>query len=69
MEMIAYLGASRATEVAVRPLDLSCGAGEVTCFACGGDGDATKFYPEPEKLPRPLLCVACKGSGKVLISI
>ena len=69
MEMIAYLGASRATEVAVRPRDLGCGAGEVPCFACGGDGDATKFHPEPEKLPAPLPCVACKGSGKVLIAV
>jgi hypothetical protein len=69
MDMTAYLGVSRATEVAVRPFDLGCGAGEVPCFACGGDGDWTKFYPERDKLTEPLPCVACKGSGKVLISI
>lgn len=65
--MIAYLGFARDTEVECSPRDLGCGAGEVQCFECGGDGDWTKFHPEPETGPHP--CVNCKGTGKVLISI
>lgn len=65
--MIAYLGFRRETEIEVEPEDLGCGAGRVTCFECGGDGDWTKFHPEPELGPYP--CVECKGTGKVLISI
>lgn len=67
--MIAYLGFARTTEVPVEPIDRGCGAGEVACFECGGDGDWTKFYPEPETLAEPMSCVACKGTGRVLISI
>lgn len=67
--MVAYRGWSRDTEVEIAPVDLGCGAGEVTCFECGGDGDWTKFHPEPESLTEPLRCVDCKGTGKVLISI
>lgn len=67
--MVAFLGFWRSTEVAVAPIDRGCGAGEVPCFECGGDGDWTKFHPEPETLPAPLKCVACKGTGRVLVSI
>jgi hypothetical protein len=67
MLMIAYLGHHRNTEVDVQVKDVGCGAGRVTCFECGGDGDWTKFHPEPELGPFP--CVACKGTGQVLISI
>jgi hypothetical protein len=63
--MIAYLGFKRETEVVCNPVDLGCGAGQVDCFECGGDGDWTKFFPElgPQK------CVQCKGTGKQLIGI
>lgn len=67
--MIAYLGFLRTTEVEVDPIDLGCGAGQVTCFECGGDGDWTKFHPEPHLFPDGLACVDCKGTGKILISI
>lgn len=67
--MIAYLGWKRETEVSVNPIDLGCGVGEVQCFECGGDGDWTKFYPEPETLGEQMKCVACKGTGRVLVSI
>lgn len=63
--MIAYLGFKRDTKVKVRPVDLGCCAGEVTCFECGGDGDWSKFHPEPDDQR----CVCCKGTGKILISI
>lgn len=69
MEMTAYLGVLRETEVPCVVVDLGCGAGETTCFECGGDGDWTKFHPEPETLPAPIACVDCKGTGRVLISI
>ncbi|HEY5798465.1 MAG TPA: hypothetical protein VIU82_25970 [Bosea sp. (in: a-proteobacteria)] len=67
--MIAYLGFSRATEVEVAPIDLGCGAGQVQCFECGGDGDWTKFHPDESLAPKSLPCVDCKGTGKVLVSI
>lgn len=69
--MIAYVGFYRNTEVEDHPVDLGCGAGEVNCFECGGDGDWRKFDPEYEyiPLPRKLPCVDCKGTGKILISI
>jgi len=40
------------------------GIGITDCWECGGDGDWTKFHPEPETLTEPLKCVNCKGSGK-----
>lgn len=65
--MIAYLGLKRDTEVACEPVDIGAGAGLVSCFECGGDGDWTKFHPEPET--GPYQCVECKGAGFVLVSI
>ena len=65
--MILYLGFLRTTEVEVFPLDRGCGAGEITCPECEGDGDWTKFHPEPEL--GPFQCVQCKGTGKILVSI
>lgn len=50
--------------------DLSCGAGRIKCIECGGDGDWTKFHPEPHLFEgRPLRCVQCKGTGYQLVSI
>jgi hypothetical protein len=46
MTMIAYLGSSRETDVAVATDDLGCGAGAVTCFECQGRG--VWDYMEPE---------------------
>jgi hypothetical protein len=65
--VIGYFGFLRETEIEVHPIDLSCGAGQIDCPECGGDGDWTKYHPEPEK--GPYQCVVCKGTGKVLISI
>lgn len=65
--MVAYRGFSRETEVECEVEDVGCGAGITECFECGGDGDWTKFHPEPELGPFP--CVDCKGTGKVLIAI
>lgn len=66
--MIAYLGWKRETEVEVEPIDLGCGAGEVPCFECLGTGDWTPFMPyEEQGVQHP--CVACKGTGAILISI
>mgnify|MGYP000709281411 CR=1 FL=1 len=65
--MIAYVGFLRDTEVEVTPVDVGCGAGQVPCFECGGDGDWTKYHPEPELGPFP--CVDCKGTGRIYISI
>lgn len=65
--MIAYLGFYRNTEVECEPVDMGCGAGQVDCFECGGDGDWTKYHPEPHLGPSP--CVNCKGTGKIFVSI
>jgi hypothetical protein len=67
MKMIAYLGFKRTTEIEVEPIDLGCGAGEVACFECGGDGNWGKFAPEIVGADCP--CVECKGTGRVLVSI
>ncbi|WP_291712003.1 hypothetical protein [Bradyrhizobium sp.] len=67
--MTVYVGWSRNTEVTVEIADLGCGAGEIVCLECGGDGDWTKFYPEPETLTEPMRCVDCKGTGRQLVSI
>ncbi len=48
-------------------VDTSSGVAGVTdCIECGGDGDWTKFHPEPHVGPFP--CVECKGTGKILVS-
>lgn len=65
--MTAYRGHLRSTETPCVVEDLGAGAGRARCFECGGDGDWTKFHPEPELGPFP--CVECKGSGSVLVSI
>jgi|GEM_PF-3385174 len=67
VRMTAYLGLKRETLVECDVEVLECGAGRVTCFECGGDGDWGKFHPEPVPIPCP--CVQCKGTGKQLISI
>lgn len=65
--MVVYCGAYRDTEVTVDVIVLPCGAGEITCLECGGDGDWTKFLPYVPDEPMP--CVDCKGTGKMLVSV
>lgn len=69
--MTAYRGFERNTEVTVYPIDRGCGAGEVPCFECGGDGDWTKFAPAEliESYGGHIPCIDCKGTGRVLIAI
>lgn len=68
--MIAYRGFYRNTEVEVEPLDMGNGVGQVPCFECGGDGDWSKYHPDPEITHKDQCpCVDCKGTGKVYISI
>lgn len=61
------LGFRRETVVFCRVDRSSEVAGQVQCFECGGDGDWTKFHPEPHLGPFP--CVDCKGTGKVWVSV
>lgn len=36
------------------------------CPECGGDGDWTKFMPEPEiRTHGEFPCVECKGTGRI----
>ena len=65
--MTVYLGFTRETEHTCHVELLSCGAGRISCPECGGDGDWAKYLPEPSSEPCP--CVACKGTGKILISV
>ncbi|MES1988097.1 MAG: hypothetical protein V4440_08725 [Pseudomonadota bacterium] len=49
--------------------DLGGGVEVIDCIECGGDGDWSKFHPEPETLNKQDgLCVKCKGTGKIHIS-
>lgn len=60
-------GFSRET-VVMCVVDLSSGiAGQIACIECGGDGDWSKFLPEPSDEPCP--CVECKGTGRIYVSI
>lgn len=70
MKMIGYFGFKRETAIELEVVDLGCGAGQITCPECGGDGDWKKFHPDPTIFgDDPYPCVDCKGTGKVLISI
>lgn len=41
------------------------GIGLTDCWECGGDGDWSKFHPEPSSLiGKDRECVNCKGVGK-----
>lgn len=62
--MTAYVGWRRETAVQVEVVDLGAGAGEVSCFECGGSGIFTG-HPEIPELP----CIACKSTGRILIGI
>jgi hypothetical protein len=72
--MAVYCGWTRETEVECVVVDLGCGAGQIDCLECLGDGDWKKFLNEeqvacmcPGDTPYP--CVDCKGTGKMLVSI
>ncbi len=67
MLMAVYCALNCDTSVEVDVRLLGCGAGEIDCLECGGDGDWTKYHPEPETGPHP--CVTCKGTGKQLVSV
>lgn len=66
-----YLGFSRSTPYAVtfHKMEPEIGAALCDCPECGGDGDWTKFYPEPETLTEPMKCVDCKGTGRIWVAI
>jgi DnaJ-class molecular chaperone len=66
-QMLAFVGFYHTTEVEINVVDLGNGAGQTTCFECGGTGDWTPYHPEPET--GPYQCVQCKGTGRILISI
>ena len=42
---------------------IAFGVGVTDCWECGGDGDWSKFMPEPEP-PMTTPCVNCKGTGR-----
>jgi len=64
--MTVYCGWTRNTAVLDLEIeDLGCGAGRVPCLECQGSG--VWAFMEPEIGAQ--VCVACKGSGKILVSI
>lgn len=47
----------------IQPVEIVApGIGITDCWECGGDGDWTKFHPDPP--PEGIKCVDCKGTGK-----
>ena len=50
MRMTVYGRWFRETMIEAEIEDLGAGGGEIVCLDCGGDGDLTKFHPEPETL-------------------
>ena len=67
MRMTVFGGWLRETAIEeAEIIDRGAGAGEIVCLECGGDGDWTKFQPEPKILAKPLKCGGCKGTGRIL---
>lgn len=68
--MLIVCGWSRQTYAKRMVTDLGCGVGSFNCLECGGDGDWSKFHPEPETLSEAdKKCVNCKGTGKQYVNI
>lgn len=67
MAMTVYAGDDRNSELVRDVTDLNCGAGEIACIECGGDGNWGKFAPEI--VGEDFACPVCKGTGRQLVSI
>jgi DnaJ-class molecular chaperone len=63
--MTAFVALDCETPVQVDVERLGAGAGEVVCFKCSGSG----VWPLPRELYPVRICVECKGSGFVLVSV
>jgi hypothetical protein len=64
--MTVYVGWTRNTAVLDMDItDKGCGAGLIPCLECSGTG--IWAFMEPE-IPRHL-CVTCKGSGTIFVSV
>lgn len=61
-----YLGQLRETELTIEFEDMGNGAGRTTCLECSGSSIWT-FQPEPGECRE--ICIPCKGSGKIYISV
>lgn len=66
--MVIDRGLDRETTVGALVAKVDDVAGFHVCIECGGDGDWSKFHPEPETVPG-LKCVECKGTGQTWVSI
>lgn len=67
VRLVVYCAHNGNTEVEEEVRDLGCGAGEIRCLECGGDGNWGKFAPEI--VGPDCTCVDCKGTGRQLVSI
>lgn len=65
--MVVYCANNCNTEVEIDVADIGCGAGEIQCLECGGDGNWGKFAPEI--VGPDCACVDCKGTGRQLVTI
>ncbi len=65
--MTAYCALNCDTIIEVNVHEIGAGAGRVPCFECEGDGNWGKFAPEI--VGSDGLCVDCKGTGFILISV
>ena len=69
MRMIVICGWKRETLIEREVEDLGP-VGRFPCLECGGDGDWSKFHPEPETLAEnEKACVACKGTGWAYVGL
>lgn len=64
---VVYCAWNCNTEVDIEIVDLGCGAAEIRCLECGGDGNWGKFAPEI--VGPDCACIDCKGTGRQLVSI
>ncbi len=65
--MRIYCARNCNTAVERSVIDRGCGAGEIVCLECGGDGNWGKFAPE--EVGPEFTCPDCKGKGRMLVSI
>lgn len=62
--MTLYGGVYREEAIIVQVTRIGAGAGEIDCIECGGFGIWTILPGEA-----PIRCTACKGTGRILVSV
>ena len=63
--MTAFVGVDSEAPLDVQVERLGAGAGKVRCFECDGTG----VSPLPSELFPARVCIECKGTGFMLVSV